>query len=975
MQSVSTFWQRIIEAQLLASEEVETLQQAIASAEIGPDADATAAWLVGQKKISRYQAIGCLTGAYTSFDWADFLLVEPIDRGMLQYHWRAKHIPTGQMVILLELKGNPSADNGQLGGMLNACQKIFAIDFTYFAPYEVMLHDSIARAILIDHGGTTLSSILAGGTCLSLSQSAAIAASIAEGLNHLHASGLFHGHICPEAIWIPAKGRAQIVLLPPWLRAEADRGSLAPAMSNYAAPELNPARVQATASADLYALGCTLFEMLCGQTPFAGNATIGQKMQQHAQESIASLEANGVPAQMDQIVRYLMAKDTSVRYRSSSTVTEALQPFIESSDQTKKRSHSDTLQRYLQIASIRRQAELQKLRVSWISPSLVMENSDSLGEAAHRPVDLAADMPHSPNTKTKESPSETSQAARAITLSKDEKKLASPKRLQKKRLSFFLAFAATLLAVIALGVTMTMWKAPYDTGQTGPNQNVEGEPHPDATPSTEILSTPLPDADREDENNDDGTSLWVSPTNGKRPRLRYLAPGPQMVLMAHLSRGAQSPWLDVLKSCNLHPEALNAELQADVGFGFEEIERVDVGFYERGGKIDRVGVFYLLENHTVESFQSRWATDTTTIYAGEPIYLRSNRCFYKPPGKSNVFCVGNLGHVEQIIDWLGEEAALDNQRVDILDGSPQPLASLADAADVDRDINLLFNSNFIRSSRDSLYPPRLQPLHAAITWLLGPGENIQAGLLSLNLSELFFCELQLFCARDKQPSIVAKEITTRLQQAAIKINQFLLGQSISRYSEATLALAPDMLRALARYTRRDQDRLGGKLAILRAYLPANAAAHLAMATELLLWEISNPKPSASPAAELSFEQRMNQPMTLSFGRDNLLQAVNLLSQESGIPMKIIGRDLELEGITQNQSFGISMKNKPVKKILIEVLQLANPGKHFKLSANEQKLIYVIKQAVPEEQPVIWITTRTAASKRGDTIPSIFIDEK
>ena len=112
MQSVSTFWQRIIEAQLLASEEVETLQQVIASAGIGLDADAIAAWLVSQKKISRYQATRCLTGAYTSFDWADFLLVEPIDGGMLQYHWRAKHIPTGQMVILLELKGDPSADNG-----------------------------------------------------------------------------------------------------------------------------------------------------------------------------------------------------------------------------------------------------------------------------------------------------------------------------------------------------------------------------------------------------------------------------------------------------------------------------------------------------------------------------------------------------------------------------------------------------------------------------------------------------------------------------------------------------------------------------------------------------------------------------------------------------------------------------------------------------------------------------------------------
>ncbi|MDG2409599.1 MAG: protein kinase [Pirellulales bacterium] len=975
MQSVSIFWLRIIEAQLLASEEVETLQQAIASAGIDPDADAIAAWLVSQKKISRYQATGCLTGAYTSFDWADFLIMEPIDGGMLQYHWRAKHIPTGQMVILLELKGNPLADNGHLGGLLNACQKIFAIDFPYFAPYEVMLHDSIARAILIDRGGTTLSSILAGGTCLSLSQSAAIAASIAEGLDHLHASGLFHGHICPETIWIPAKGYAQIVLIPPWLRAEADRGPLEPAMSNYAAPELNPARVQATASADLYALGCTLFEMLYGQAPFAGNATIEQKMKQHAQESIASLEANEVPAQMDQIVRYLMAKDTSVRYRSGSTVTEALQPFIEPADQPKKKSHSDTLQRYLQIASIRRQAELHKLRAAWIPPSLIMENSNTLREAAHRPATFPADIPIPHSKETKVSSSEASQAARAITLSNDDKTLASRKRLQKKRLPFFLVFGATLLAVIALGVTMARWREPHDTGRIQPNQNVEGGPRPDAPLSTEILSAPLPDADRDNKNKDDGTSLWASPTNDKRPQFRYLVPGPQMVLMAHLSRAAQPTWLHVLKSCDLQPEALNAELQVEVGFGFEEIERVDVGFYERSGKIELVSVFYLLENHTLESFQARWKTGGTMIYAGEPIHAKDSRCFYKPPGKSNVFCVGNLGHIEQIIDWLGEETTLDNQRVDILDGSLQPLAALAHTADVDRDVNLLFNTNFIRSSRDSLYPPRLQPLHAAITWLLGSGENIQAGLLSLNLSESFFCELQLFCARDKQPGIVAKEIMTRLQQAASQINQFLLGQTISRYSQATLDLAPDMLRALARYTRYDHDRPGGKVAILRSYLPANAAPHLAMATELLLSEIFNPKTSVTTVAALSFEQRMNQPITLSFGRDNLLQAVNLLSQESGILMKIIGRDLELEGITQNQSFEISMKNKPVNKILVEVLQLANPHKNLKLSANEQKLIYVIKQAATEDQPVIWITTRTAASKRGDTIPLIFTDEK
>ena len=71
-----------------------------------------------------------------------------------------------------------------------------------------------------------------------------------------------------------------------------------------------------------------------------------------------------------------------------------------------------------------------------------------------------------------------------------------------------------------------------------------------------------------------------------------------------------------------------------------------------------------------------------------------------------------------------------------------------------------------------------------------------------------------------------------------------------------------------------------------------------------------------------------------------------------------------------------MKKKPAQEILVEILRLTNPRKNVaKLSDPEQKLIYVVKIGRPGQDPVLWITTRTAALKRGDTIPTIFVDDK
>ena len=415
---------------------------------------------------------------------------------------------------------------------------------------------------------------------------------------------------------------------------------------------------------------------------------------------------------------------------------------------------------------------------------------------------------------------------------------------------------------------------------------------------------------------------------------------------------------------NLNHADLTNFIEKKTGFGDDVIQRLDIGLYAEGSGISSVWVCYLTIGHTVDVFESRWKTSTSALYAGEPIYSRGELCFYKPAGKANVFCVGKHKQMEEIIDWLGEETRLDDAQLNVLK-----------SADAERDINLLFDVNFIRSYRDTLYTQSGEPIHNAIAWLLGPGEHIHAGLLSLSLEQNFFCELLLFCSRDKQPRVVAKEIYTRLQRAPSALTQFLLGHSISEYSRATLAVAPDMLRSLVRYTRFDRDQPGGKLAIFRAFLPASAAAHMALAVERILNEVSRSQSTPPPQMELSFEQQLIKKASLSFDQDNLRSAIRQLSKESGIAIKIIGQDLELEGITQNQSFGISLMQQPMETILVEILKVANPVKNASLTDDSQKLIYVIKRNETEKNPTIWITTRAAAASRGDSIPHIFVTDQ
>ena len=180
------------------------------------------------------------------------------------------------------------------------------------------------------------------------------------------------------------------------------------------------------------------------------------------------------------------------------------------------------------------------------------------------------------------------------------------------------------------------------------------------------------------------------------------------------------------------------------------------------------------------------------------------------------------------------------------------------------------------------------------------------------------------------------------------------------YGRKLLRRLPEWMRLMTEYTRSGVE---DDQPVLRCYLPAVAGPNLLMGTELALAE--QPVQGGcrrcgdGPKTPQTIAELLKKKTTLTFPRDTLEKSLQLLLDDVGIKYEILGSDLQLEGITKNQSFGLDEQDKTVEEILRKIMHLANP---------DGKLVYVIKPKAPGGPEMLFITTRAAVAKRGDKLP-------
>jgi serine/threonine-protein kinase len=178
--------------------------------------------------------------------------------------------------------------------------------------------------------GETLRQRLSRESQLPVDETIHITRQLADGLGYAHARGVVHRDIKPENILL-ADGHALLAdfgIAYAVSQAGSDRitsSGLVIGSPTYMSPEQGGGHSPVDARADLYSLGCVVYEMLTGGPPFTG-ATPQAILARHACDSVAPIHTvrSTVPPHVEQTVLRLLAKSPADRLPTGSALIRAL---------------------------------------------------------------------------------------------------------------------------------------------------------------------------------------------------------------------------------------------------------------------------------------------------------------------------------------------------------------------------------------------------------------------------------------------------------------------------------------------------------------------------------------------------------------------------------------------------------------------------------------------------------------------------
>lgn len=538
-------------------------------------------------------------------------------------------------------------------------------------------------------------------------------------------------------------------------------------------------------------------------------------------------------------------------------------------------------------------------------------------------------------------------------MSSFEQNVKSPRGSGGRRRNEWLIVGAVLMA-LSVVLAIAAWNV-----FTEPAEPLATDVRPQATgvpaavrPENEPAPAEVVESNQVD---DDGATLWASPTDGPPLELAYLPPGVQIVLALRPKELLAHPEGEkVVAALGPLGAAAITWMEQVAGLPLREVDRLLVGW-----QVTSEGNWQpaLVISSDSPISPAALANAKRRERAGAEYFVAGDLAYHQPAHQSNrLLIIASPTAMEEILDLGGNPPPLRRDIERLLRGSD----SLQHAT-------LVFAPNLLSSAGRDIFTGSLSQLRRPLNRFLGDGPS--AAMLSMHWDVNFFAELSVVPTLDVPADRLVATLAERVAALPEQVEDFVVVLSPTPYGRRVVARFPEMVRKLAAHTRHgvDDDR-----ATLRCYLPAAAGHNLLMGAELALAEGWGGRiPSAAPVADasqaMSVSERLTERTSLRFTRDTLEAALKLLSQDIGVQIIIRGPDLQSEGITKNQSFGIDISDRPAEEILVEILRLANPDKLATGPSDpRQKLVYVVG---PKS---ISVTTRAKAVERGDALPPAFL---
>ncbi|HKR69274.1 MAG TPA: protein kinase [Streptosporangiaceae bacterium] len=245
-----------------------------------------------------------------------YALFDVLGTGGMATVWRARDEVLGREVAVKVLSPQYAADPAFRIRFEREARHVASLSHPRLVTvFDCGVDGTVPFIVMELVAGRTLRQILDDAGVLPPDDAVTIAAAVCEGLEAAHAAGVVHRDIKPANIVLSGGevklldfGIARLEDSAGRTRTQAVLGTAA-----YLSPEQAAGR-PAGPAADLYALGCVLFEMLTGTPPFTADSEVGVAYRQvHDDPGPPSARRAGVPAQLDWITTRLLAKNPAER--------------------------------------------------------------------------------------------------------------------------------------------------------------------------------------------------------------------------------------------------------------------------------------------------------------------------------------------------------------------------------------------------------------------------------------------------------------------------------------------------------------------------------------------------------------------------------------------------------------------------------------------------------------------------------------
>lgn len=342
--SIEEFVLHLRKSQVFSEEEIEGLLELVCRHAQVSNGDELAHALVRLGRLTQYQAAALHQGKPHKLLFDEYVILEKLGQGGMGAVFKASHRRMKRLVAVKVMATSALGSWSLVRRFYREVETVGKLDHpNIVAAYDAREFNGVHYLVMEYVDGRDLATLVRANGCLPLRQAVDCVIQAAHGLGYAHAQGVIHRDIKPSNLLLDKRGNIKILdlglarvvesCLPP-TNSKGERlthSGQTVGTWDYMAPEqaLNPR--EADHRADIYSLGCTLYQLLTGKLVYKADS-IGKVLLVHQNEPIPPLaEARpDVPQKLDAIYQKMVAKDPDHRFQSMAKVLAALEPLFDS---------------------------------------------------------------------------------------------------------------------------------------------------------------------------------------------------------------------------------------------------------------------------------------------------------------------------------------------------------------------------------------------------------------------------------------------------------------------------------------------------------------------------------------------------------------------------------------------------------------------------------------------------------------------